>query len=580
MEAHAVNPQYQQVIIFLATAALLVPSFHKLRISPILGFLLAGLLLGPNGLALLADQVPGLRYVVIDDSEGVRALAELGVVFLLFVIGLNLSFERLWAMRRLVFGLGGVQVGICALGIGLVAWGWGNSGQASIIIGLSLALSSTALAVQGLIERSAFATPAGRTAFAVLLFQDLMVVPILLLVSTFGGDYGGTELGGVALSLFESLAAVVVILVVGRIIVRPLYRFVSSRHSPELFVALTLLLIIGSALATAAIGMSMALGAFLAGLLLSETEYRHQIESDIEPFKGLLLGLFFMSVGMTIDLRMVADRFFWLIASVGGLIAVKTALNFVAARAFLLPTSIALPVAITLSEAGEFAFITLGLAAALGILSQPVAQFMVLVAGLTMMATPLLISLGIRTGKTMELRGHERIEAERSRVTDLEGHIVIAGCGRVGRTVAALLDAQGIPYRAVDMDGQAVARHKAHGVDVFYGDARRKPVLERLGAARASAFVVTLDQPDAALQAVRAGREISAGLQIFARARDLGHARALEQAGANHVVPEIAESCLDLAAKALSAVDLPQETIAAVVERARAEDYKGFPSGE
>ena len=379
----------QDAVIFLAAAGIVIPLVKRLHISPVLGFLLIGLAIGPFGLARLADAYPWLSYVLITDVNGVRALAELGVVFLLFMIGLELSLERLWAMRRLVFGMGSTQILVSAIVIGLIAWGWGNSVEASVLLGASLALSSTAIVMQLLIEQGRFGTNVGQGTFGILLAQDIAVVPILFLVSAFGAQQGGSLAAGLGIALAEAVFAVALILGVGRFLIRPLFRFVADAESPELFMAVTLLVIIATASLTHAAGLSAALGAFLAGILLAESEYRHEIEVNIEPFKGLLLGLFFMSVAMGIDLFEIMSNPVWIALSVAGLIGIKALIVAVVARGFGFGNGQAVEMGLLLGQGGEFAFLVLGLAVGFQLLPGDTAQFMLIVVGATMFLTRL-----------------------------------------------------------------------------------------------------------------------------------------------------------------------------------------------
>lgn len=559
-------PYLREVLVFLLASVVIVPLFRQLRASPILGYLAIGVLLGPFGLA------------VIEDVEGVQRLAELGVVFLLFTIGLELSFERLWALRRYVFGLGALQVVVTGGAIALVAWLWGNPPPAAILIGAALALSSTAIVTQLLVERGEFASQSGRTTFAVLLFQDLAVVPILFLVTVFGqsggeaGAPGGDGQVGLALllALGRALLAVLIIVLLGRLFLRPVFRLVAGRHSPELFMAMTLLAIIGTAWVTEKAGLSMASGAFLAGLLLAETEFRHQIESDIQPFKGLLLGLFFISVGMVIDFATVADRIYWIAASVLGLIALKAVIAGGLVLAFRLPPAVALQSGLQLAQGGEFAFVIIGAATLLGLIPLPVAQFMVIVAGLTMLATPLLAALARRLAAWLTAREPELMaEDPMAEAADLEGHVIIAGFGRVGQTVARFLEAQKVPYIALDLDPARIKVDRQKGLPVHYGNAGRRDVLERVGAARAAAVVVTLDDVRSAGQVLALVRGAWPEVPTFVRSRDSLHAAELTEMGATLVLPETVESSLQLAGHVLHALGTPRDAVNQLIDRIR-----------
>lgn len=570
MQAHQTVPHLREVIVFLAAAGIIVPFFSRLRVSPVLGFLVLGALIGPYGLGLFANDIGFLRYAVIDDLAGVRPLAELGIVFLLFMIGLELSPDRLWALRRLVFGLGTLQVAITATVIGLIAWGFGNPPAAALILGLGFALSSTAVVMQLLVERRAVASPLGRTSFAILLLQDLAVVPILVLIGLLAARAADDLPIALGLAFATALAAIAGIFVVGRLLLRPLLRLAGATRSPELFMAVTLLTVLGAAAITEWAGLSMALGAFLAGLLLAETEYRHEVEVDIEPFKGLLLGLFFMSVGMGTDLRIVAAGPFWLLASVVGLFAVKAPIIAGLAWAFGLPRHVAVEAGLLLGQGGEFAFVVFVLASASGLLPRDTAQFMLIVTALGMIATPVAAGFARRAGLALERR-HAGRAAQRDLLPPrgIADHVIIAGFGRVGQMLARVFDSCNQPYVALDVDPANVAQHRAGGLPVFYGDAGRVEILRRMHAERARAVVVTTDSPLSAQHTVRAVRSRWPHLLVVARARDSAHARRLLECGATEVVPETVEASLQLAARVLEAAGEPAEAVAQSIAQQR-----------
>jgi CPA2 family monovalent cation:H+ antiporter-2 len=394
----------QEAVVFLAAAVLVIPLAKRFNTSAVFGFLLVGLVVGPHGLARLADQHTWLRHVLITDVDGVRALAELGVVFLLFMIGLELSLERIWGMRRFVFGMGSAQILLTAVIIGCVAWGFGNSLEASLVLGSCLALSSTAIVIQLLTEQGRFGTAVGRGSFAVLLAQDIAVVPMLFVVASLGADAGEPLALTLGLAIGEAVAAVLLILGVGRLVVRPLFRYMSSLHSPELFMASTLLIIIATASATHAAGLSAALGAFLAGLLFADTEFRHEIEVNIEPFKGLLLGLFFMSVGMIVDLAVILNNPMWIALSIVGLFAIKSTVTAGLARLFGFSPGQALEMGLLLGQGGEFAFVVVALATTLALVPVSTAQFMLIVVGGTMFLTPLMARFARKLGNSIDAR--------------------------------------------------------------------------------------------------------------------------------------------------------------------------------
>ncbi len=561
MEEHGGGiPYLREAIVFLVAAGVVVPLLHRLRVGSVLGYLIVGGVIGPFGLGLWASAYPPLAAVVITDLDGVQALAELGVLFLLFTIGLELSLDRLWAMRRLVFGLGSLQVLITGGIIGAIAWQFGNSVPASIVLGACLALSSTAIVMQILLQKRRLATPLGRASFAILLMQDLAVVPILFVVGVLGAKVEGSIGLELALALGKAVLTIGAIYLVGRLVLRPVLRLVAQARSPEMFMAAVLLAVVGIATITGFAGLSMPLGAFLAGLLLAETEFRHEIEVDIEPFKGLLLGLFFMSVGMGIDWRVVADEPFWIAGGVVGLFALKSTITAGLCLAFGVPRAAALETGLLLGQGGEFAFIVVGLAMSLALLSADVGQYMLIVTGLTMLATPLVAAAAARLAA--RLAHHDTAsaaEGDLAAVATIDGHVVIAGFGRVGRLVAATLQAEALPFLALDNDAAAVARERASGLPVFFGDASRLEMLVRAHVERAGAVVVTLDDPASAERIVGAVHGAWPAIPIYARARDAAHAARLTAAGASVAVPLPTEASLQLAGRVLVGLGLSED---------------------
>jgi len=545
MESHVHIPYVREVLLFLLAAGLGVPLLQRI-VSPVIAYFLIGSIIGPYGLGLLADRFEPVSYFVITDLEGVAVLGELGVVFLLFVIGIELSFQRLWAMRRLVFGLGSAQILVTGAAIALLAYGWGNPLATSIILGACLALSSTAIVTQLLIEGGRLGTPGGRATFSILLMQDLAVVPILFAVSVLGSMAIDNVAMGFGLAVLEAAITIAVIYGVGRIALRPILRLVAGTQSREAFVAIVLLLSIGTAAITGVVGLSMALGAFLAGLLVAETEFRHQVKIDIEPFKGLMLGLFFLSVGMGIDWRIVLDNPFLIPASAVGLIALKVAINFLLCLGWRLPKERAAEVAITLGQAGEFGFLVVGLSVSVGLLASDIGQFMLIVVGLTMLATPALDWLARRTATALKSGGDD-VSAEGPVDDDLEGHVIIAGFGRVGATIASVLDRQDIRYIAIERDIAIVREAMEEGRPIRIGDASRIDILHDAGLKRASAIVVTIADKETTEALTEEIRRLAPRLPVFARARDASHAARLHDLGATVAVPETVEGSLRLA---------------------------------
>lgn len=554
-------PYLIESVAFLLTVVLIVPLFKRLRISPILGYLAVGALIGPHSLA------------VVRDAQGVQHVAELGVLFLLFTIGLELSLDRLRAFARLIFGFGGLQVGLTSALIGGIAMAWGNSAETSLVIGLCLALSSTAMVMQVLSERGEIAGPAGRAAFAALLLQDLAVVPILILLPILAGENQGSVWWSLGSALLKATLVIGLLMFTGRFVLRHLFRTVAASRSVDVFTGMTLLTILAISLATGLAGLSMALGAFLAGLLLAETEFRHQIESEMEPFKGLLLGLFFMSVGMNLDFGLAFQHGLWVVLSVIGLLLLKTLVALVSARLLGLAWPTALRTALLLAEAGEFAFVVIGQATLTYALIEPgIAHFMVVVAGLSMVLTPALAALGryLEDKFTRPTTG-DLLETGQEGLTN---HVIIAGFGRVGRSVAAVLRAQAVPYIAIDTHAKQVRKLREAGEPVFVGDASRAELLRHAGAETAAAMLVTMDHPEAAAAAVAAVRRHWPHLPVLVRSRDPSHTEILQRQGATQVVPETLEASLQLAIYVLQSLGYPREDASASVERMRRDNYR------
>ena len=561
---------FKGFLIFLVAAGIIVPLFHRARIGTVLGFLLVGVVLGPFGLGRLADSHPLIRYVTFDNPERVAPLAELGIIFLLFLLGLELSLRRLWQLRRYVLGVGAAQVVLSALAIALVVAACGAERPIPIVLGLCLALSSTAIVMQVLHEQRRAVSHAGRIALSVLLFQDLMVVPILFVVGVLGRGGEGAALAFVS-ALAQAFGAVAVIMVVGRYLTRPLLRSAARTGSRDLIMAITLLIVVGISAATGASGLSAALGAFLAGLLLSESEYRHHIEIDLEPFKGLLLGVFFVTVGTGVDVAVVAAQAGWIAAAVVGLIALKAAVLYGAARGFGVAKADAAEVALLTAQASEFAFVVIGIATTQSLLSPHLATSAIATVGLSMMLTPLLAVLARRIAKRLEPLDHAA-HAPDAEAAALEDHVVIGGFGRVGQTIGAMLEREEVPFIALDLNGTLVTEQRKLGRMVYFGDASRREMLERAGAARARAFVVTLDAPGAAEHMVDAILALRQDAAVFARAKDTAHAARLAGLGAVGVIPEAVEASLQLAGRLLECLELPKDAVEKRLAAAREEE--------
>jgi CPA2 family monovalent cation:H+ antiporter-2 len=569
MEASLDFASYKAALIVLAAAGVVIPLFHRLRLSPVLGFMLVGIVVGPYGLGAEVPAHPWLDPVTIDDPGAIQAIANLGVVLLLFMIGLELSLERLWLMRRLVFGLGALQVAACAAaltGAGILLH---EPPIRAVVIGLALTMSSTAIVLQVLAEEKRLGTPAGRASFAILLFQDLAVVPVLFVLAALDPESGTGSLAGFGYAIARALLAVGGIVALGRLVLRPLFRSVARTKSEELFVAACLLVVIATALATAAAGLSMALGALIGGLLLAGTEYRRQVEVTIEPFKGLLVGLFLISIGMSLDPHTLIEHPAIVLGAAVGLVVVKALIVAGLARRFGLPWNGGLQTGLLLGPGGEFSFVIVTVALAHGLLDQPRASFVLIVAALTMISTPILSKLGARL---VPRAGPRPIDpALRLPATpEATPHVIVAGFGRVGQTVAAMLETHRVPYVAIDRDPDRVALQRKRGRPVYYGDMTRTEILRHLGLDAARALVVTLDDAVAAEALVTAARAARAGLVIVARARDGEHAARLYGAGATDAVPETIEASLQLAEAVLVDVGIAMGPVIASIHEKRA----------
>ena len=566
MEASATPAALKEVLIVLGAAGVVIPLFHRLRISPVLGFMLVGAAVGPFGLG----RLPWFQAVTIADPGSIVPIARFGVVLLLFMIGLELSFERLWLMRRLVFGLGALQVVICTVLLGGAALAIGQGRATAGVLGIAGAMSSTAVVVQVLSEEKRLASPVGRTSFAILLFQDLAVVPVLFVLGMLDPKSHGAGLAGFGLAVAQAVAAVAAIAALGRLGLRPLFRSVARTRSPELFMAACLLVVIATALATAAAGLSMALGALIAGLLLAGTEYRRQVEVTIDPFKGLLVGVFLISVGLGLDFGKVLATPLPILGTIAALLLLKLAVIAPLARAFGQPWPAGVQAGLLLAPGGEFSFVILAVAIREGLLAPEVADQALVAVALTMLAIPLLARLGDRLAPA---RGTKAVDPALLPPASAGAgpRVIIAGFGRVGLTVAAMLDVHRVRYVAIDSDADHVSRCRAEGKPVYYGDITSIELLRRLHVDTAQALVVTLDDQRAADELVAAARAERTDLLIVARARDARHAAHLYRVGASDAVPETVEASLQLSEAVLVDLGVPMGPVIASIHEKRAE---------
>ena len=581
MEGHVSPGEYKDVVLFLATAGVIVPLFRRWRISPILGFLGAGVVLGPFGLGALSGAFPWLSYFTIANPGEIAQLAEFGVVFLLFMIGLELSWERLRLMRRWVFGMGALQVSLCLAAIALAAMAFGLDVAPAAAIGAALALSSTAVVMQILTEHKRQHSPAGRATFSVLLFQDLAVAPILVTLAILGRGGGEDAVFSPRLLLAFAPAALGVMILVafGRLLLRPMLKSVARAKSEELFMAACLLVVIGAGLVSALTGLSMALGAFIAGLLLAETEYRHEVEVTIEPFKGLLLGLFFLSVGIGLDLSLLAAKPWAILGMSVGVVALNATVVFGLGRLFGLPWRGALEAGLLLAGGGEFAYVILSAAMGDGIVPRPLGQMVLVSSTISMMCIPLLAAAGLRLGGRKT--GGQGLAAEpAAAAADAAAaetpKVLVVGYGRVGKLVGDMLHRHDIAWVAAERDPKLVEAARHAGEAIYFGDASRQEFLRRCGLETAPALVVTMDSPEGVEAIVATARAMRPDLTIVARARDARQAQRLYELGATDAVPETVEASLQLSEAVLVEIGVPMGLIIASIHVRRDEFRKAL----
>ena len=582
MAIHGDGGEYKDLVVFLAAAGVVVPLFNRLKISPVLGFLAAGVLLGPDGLARFADTAPWLSWLTISDATQIRSLSELGVAFLLFMIGLELSWERLRAMRRLVFGLGLTQVAVCTVALASVFVFMGQPLVSAAVLGMGLALSSTAVVMPVMAERGRIKTTAGRATFSILLAQDLVVAPILITVTVLaalaesgvgGGDFDPAVLGPALFTLIPAAIGLALLVVLGRLVLRPMFRSVARAKAKgqgqEMFIAASLLVVVGAGLAAQVAGLSMSLGALIAGLLLAETEFRREVEISIEPFKGLLLGVFFVGVGIGLDLDAVAADPVAVFGLAAVLTLLKAGLIYAAARLWGLNNRTAIETALVLGPAGEFAFVILGAGLVEGIASPAFTQTVLMAATISIFTVPLMALIADRLVKRVAPAVPDLPPEALEAPSATSGQVLIVGFGRVGRLVGEMLTEHGQAFLAIDANPATVAKGRAEGANVFYGDAGRTEMLERCGIDTARAVVVTMDAPLKVDEVVVATRSLRPDLILIARARDHKHAARLYALGVTDAVPETTEASLQLAENTLVDLGVPMGLVLASIHERR-----------
>jgi CPA2 family monovalent cation:H+ antiporter-2 len=560
----AAGVSLQPVLVLLACAVFAVVGFRSLHLPPMLGYLVTGVALGPHALGW------------IPDTSETRHLAEFGIVFLMFSIGLEFSLPKLMAMRRVVFGLGLAQV-LATMSVGMgVGMALGASWQASLVFGGAIAMSSTAIVSKLLAERLELDTPHGREIIGVLLFQDLAVVPLLIVIPALGRP--PEEIGtAVGLALLKAAVVLGMLILAGPRLMRAWFTVVARRRSNELFVLNVLFITLGLAYLTSLAGLSLALGAFLAGMLISETEYRFQVEEDIKPFRDILLGLFFVTVGMMLDLSAVAERWWAVAVAVVLIVALKMALIAGLARAFGSPQGTSLRTALCLAQAGEFGFVLLANAGGVGFVAPGMTQALLAAMILSMLASPFIIAASDRI--VMRFSASEwmmrSLELHRIAVQSIESerHVVILGYGRNGQRLARLLDAEGVRYVALDLDPERVREAALAGDTVVFADCSRREALTAAGLARAAAVVITFADADASVRVLANIHALNPSVPVIVRAREEGEIERLHAAGASEVVPEALESGLMLASHTLVWIGIPLSRVMRRLRLVRDEHY-------
>lgn len=543
------NTALSDTLVILGAAGLVIPAFARFKISPVIGFILVGALVGPFGLGAMIDELPWLYFVTITEPESIAPFAEFGIVLLLFTVGLELSFKRLWSMRNLVFGVGAAQLlgGAVLIAIGLAAIGQPLAG--AIGLGLALSLSSTALVLPMTGTTSAI----GRPTFSMLLFEDLALVPIIIFLSALAPSATDDGWEGLLGILLRGGIVITLLLVAGRFVLPRLFAQAARTKSPELFLAASLLVVIVASLATAAAGLSPIVGALIAGIVIAETEYGSEVEATIEPFKGLALGIFLLSVGMMLDLRMILEYWPQLLGAVVGVIAIKTLVVMFLLRATGARPGMATEIGVLMSSPSELTIVVLGVAGAAQLILPTTAAFWTTVTAIGLTITPLLAKAGRLIARRIEGRAMDDDAASHGDDSDGPGTVII-GFGRVGRLVADMLRAHDKRFIAVDADPDTVAAARAQGYPIRFGDIARPDVIDHLRLGHADALILTMDDPVLSIRVTRRVRNWVPALPIVARARDSRHAADLYRAGATDAVPETLESSLQLSEAVL--VDL------------------------
>lgn len=559
----APSPILSDALVILGAAGIVIPVFARFRITPIIGFILIGVAVGPFGLGGLVSQYPWLYYVTITDPEALTPFADFGIILLLFAIGLELSFNRLWEMRRLVFGLGALELLIIGSALAAVlGLGGGLGWTGALALGFALAFSSTAM----VLPISGTRSPVGKAALSMLLFEDIMIVPIIFILGALAPNAASGGVSGIVTTLWQGALVVTLLLVVGRFALPSLFAQAARAKNPELFLAASLLVVIGASLATAVVGLSPIVGALIAGLLIAETEYHGEVEVIMEPFKGLALGVFLITIGMSVDLAEIWRDFAAIAFAVVSVLSLKAIVTGILLRLMGARRSTAAETGIMMASPSETTLIVLAAATTALVLDEETAQFWQIVTAIGLTITPLLAKLGKVVARKVDRLPNLPVKAD-----DAPERTIILGAGRVGQLIADMLRAHGKPCVLLDSDPDLIDQVKRNGYQAVFGDAGRPDVLARLGLDSAVAVVLTMDEPVLAQRLVGKMRQSFPDLLIVARARDGDHAAALYRAGASHAVPETLESSLQLSEAVLVDIGVPMGPVIASIHDKRDE---------
>jgi CPA2 family monovalent cation:H+ antiporter-2 len=564
MEFSLNSTGFSDALVILGAAGLVIPAFTRFRVSPVIGFILVGALVGPNALGRLDEEYPWLYYVTISNPHSIDPFAEFGIVLLLFSIGLELSFSRLWGMRKAVFGLGSSQLLLSALVIGVGLWIANATPGGALGLGLALALSSTALVLPMVGTSGAV----GKRAFAILLLQDLALVPIIFILGALAPHGVGDGWDGLFRTFGYGIAVIAVMMFGGRYVLPRLFAQAARAKNPELFLSASLLVVILASIATTAAGLSPIVGALIAGLLIAETDYRSEVALVMAPLKGLALGVFLITVGMSLDLAMILKNWHELAAAVVAVIIAKALITAMLLRFWGAKRAVAAETGLLMSSPSETTLIVLGAAAQARLIGAADAAFWQVVTAIGLTITPILAKVGHDLARKFDEREHK---PDPKLPETAQGRAIIAGFGRVGRLVAQMLDAHDRPYIAVDADIDAVINARRRGYEITYGDIARPGMLEHLDLDRATALILTMDDPVQLVRITRQARERHPELTIVARARDPNHAAELYRAGATDAVPETLESSLQLSEAVLVDLGVPMGPVIASIHEKRSE---------